>query len=574
MNEFTVDGHRVILNDLDAALPLLAQESELGFDLETTGFSPYHDEVALVQLYGDDTGVLFIQQVRDGFIDRRLIEVMERSDVRLTGHNLVMFDALFMERQGMNIQGPTWFDTYVAEQLLTPMGRRDISKKLNATIKRRLGITIDKNIEHGGWLDDELTEQQVEYAAQDVIHLHALRRAHQAMAEKSKEIGALEMEQELVPLVSQMSINGLPVHEARMRKFLEGQEMLKYRTMELLTKELGEFNINSPKQVKGVFADVGIKLDNTQHDTFVEMSRGTGKGAELALLMLDVKGPAQRLKMYGGGWINDKLFEDRVHGKYWQCGTDTLRFASSDPNFQQWPKDMRTLVGGMDGMSIVGTDYKQIEVAVAAYLAKDQELLRILRTGEDVHTAIASTIFRIPSNQVDEQLRRDSKEFTFTLLFGGSASLVYKSAVLKGSELSFAEVEEATTEFFKRFEGIRQVRKSAREYVRTPGAKVIRLPNGARRVLVGPKKRPTVLINTTVQGGAAIGLKRGMLEAGRRGLFKYIGAQVHDELVAEVPDEEREDFINELEESMIQGMEETFPGIPVSVETNSGMFWK
>lgn len=573
MAEYIVDGHRIILNDASAALPLLEQESELGFDLETTGFSAWHDNVALIQLYGDETGVTYIQQVRDGFVNPDLIRIMEKT--RLTGHNLVMFDALFMAQQGMNVQKATWFDTYVAEQLLTPMGRRDISKKLIATLKRRLGVQLSKDIEHGAWAIDELSEEQVEYAAQDVIHLHALRRAHQAMAEKSGELEALEMEMELVPLVSQMTINGLPVHEARMRKFLEQQQETMDVGMKKLEEDLGVFNLNSPKQVKGVFADVGIKLDNTQHNTFVEMAQGRGKGAELAKLILDVKGPAQRLKMYGGGWVNEKLVDDRVHPKYWQCGTDTLRFTSKDPNFQQWPKDMRGMIGGMDGMSIVGSDYNQIEVAVAAYLAKDQELLRILKdTDEDVHTSIASTIFRIPPEQIDPQLRRDSKEFTFTLLFGGSASLVYKNAALKGSELSFGEVEEATAEFFRRFDGIRQVRKSAREYVRSPGAKVIRLPNGARRVLVGPKKKPTVLINTTVQGGAAIGLKSGMLEAGRRGLFKYIGAQVHDELVAEVPTDEVKDFVTELEESMLKGMNDTFPSMPVSVGTDVGMFWK
>ena len=175
---------------------------------------------------------------------------------------------------------------------------------------------------------------------------------------------------------------------------------------------------------------------------------------------------------------------------------------------------------------------------------------------------------------MDEQLRRDSKEFTFTLLFGGSASRVFKSAQLKGSELSFQEVEEATTEFFRRFQGIKGVRDKARQYVRGPGAKVVRLPNGARRILVGPKKALTVLINTTVQGGAAIGLKYGMLEAGRRGLFNYIGAQVHDELVAEVPSSEAKEFAKELEESMVVGMEKTFPNMPIGVSTDIGMFWK
>jgi DNA polymerase I-like protein with 3'-5' exonuclease and polymerase domains len=117
------------------------------------------------------------------------------------------------------------------------------------------------------------------------------------------------------------------------------------------------------------------------------------------------------------------------------------------------------------------------------------------------------------------------------------------------------------------------MRDKAYKMAETPGPVVIRLPNGTRRILVGYNKRHTVILNTIVQGSAAVGIKYGMLEAARRGLFDYMGGQVHDELVAAVPTRQAKPFGRELEDAMITGMSAVID-TTVKVETKIGDVWQ
>jgi DNA polymerase I-like protein with 3'-5' exonuclease and polymerase domains len=88
------------------------------------------------------------------------------------------------------------------------------------------------------------------------------------------------------------------------------------------------------------------------------------------------------------------------------------------------------------------------------------------------------------------------------------------------------------------------------------------------------KLSPSVILNTTVQGSAAIGMKKAILVAEERGLMEYVGATVHDELVACVPNAMVEEYSKELEEAMLEGMRQTMPGMYAKVEVKSGDYWQ
>ena len=99
------------------------------------------------------------------------------------------------------------------------------------------------------------------------------------------------------------------------------------------------------------------------------------------------------------------------------------------------------------------------------------------------------------------------------------------------------------------------MKQRAIEKTRQKRAITVRIPTGLKRVLVGQKVRPTVLLNTMVQSTAAAGIKFAILEAHRRGLVAhYLGNQVHDELVATVPVPQAEEYALELAECMLLGM--------------------
>lgn len=578
-----VKGHEVT-RDLATGLRNLERDRLVALDLETSGLSPFGDRIALVQLYGDESGTAMCWQPPDGVLPQDLIDYLSDPTRKFVAHNGVAFDMIFLWNAGVDIlHGASWFDTLVAETLITPMGRRDLRKTLQASVKRRLGIEISKELQRTRWDDPNLTAEQIEYAVSDTLELPALMRAQVEKAAEHGEERAMAMEMELVPLVAQMTINGLPLSKLKMRKFLKRQSELMDATVPKIEAVFGEINLNSWQQVKAAFAEhLNWALPNTQRITFEALAGRQDPVGEMARLILDIKGPAQMLKMYGaqhkkgmsGSWIDRHIHDGRIHPRFWQCGTDTLRFSSSDPNLQQWPNKERHLIGG-DGW-MVKTDYAQIEVRVAATLSGDRAMLDILDSAGDIHVSIAAVIFQVPESGVTKQMRQDGKAFTFTLLFGGGAYRVWEVARERGSNISLDEVEEATTAFFEKFEGIHRMRRQARELAKRPGPAVVTLPNGARRILVGRNKNLRTLINTTVQGSAAVGLKMGMLEAGRQGLFAHIGGQVHDELVAHLPDDSEEtanQFASALEEALVKGMNQVLPTVPVVAESEVERTW-
>ena len=103
----------------------------------------------------------------------------------------------------------------------------------------------------------------------------------------------------------------------------------------------------------------------------------------------------------------------------------------------------------------------------------------------------------------------------------------------------------------------------------------ITLPWGHQRQLSEGNCYRAKWCNTIVQGTAAVGLKESLFEAQNRGLLKYIGAVVHDEIVASsVPDNEAQEFGQELAEAMEIGMQKImFRGTPTPVDVDIQSKW-
>lgn len=567
----SIDGIEVLRDPVEACA-LMAKDKVVGFDTETTGLSPWRNDIALVQLYGEQSGTLAVLQVSGGELHPAINKLLQ-SGKTFVVHNGVGFDLMFTHQAGVDWRRSTWHDTLVGETILAVTGRRDVSKSLRGSLRRRLGKEIDKDIEHGHWGAQSLSDRQVEYAAQDVISLPALYRSQLAKATESDQAKAMEMEMRLVPVVAMMSINGLPCLPERVAQYLEKQREEIAQAEKRLRKKLGDINFRSSKQLQTALARVGIEVTSTAKEALIPISQFGGKAGAIVDDLLLWKHGDQRIKMYSEAWCNEHISGGFVHPHFWQCSADTTRFTSSNPNLQQIPKDGRgDLIGGLDGYKIVSVDYSQIEVRIAGFLASDKVLLRLLEEG-DVHTAVAAAVFNLPPERIDPRQRKLAKAMVFLLLFGGGVEGFYNYVKMSGGEIDYEEATDYVHKFFSTFQGIRSMRERAERLSKKSGPVFIRLPNSARRVLVGYNKKSTTILNTMVQGTAAVGIKLGMLEADRRGLTKYLGGQVHDELVATVPSREAKEYGEELKEAMLVGMAEVVK-TTLKAEVKIGDVWQ
>lgn len=613
-------GARVerILTSFDEALPFFIREAGwLGIDFETSGLSPWHHIVTVVGLYGPQTQTACVLHI-NGFWEPALVEWLNQGHKFVT-HNGGTFDILFLVNAGINVHASTWFDSLIGEQTVTGTmqsssedsdesedsgiqfagGRARVPANLQAAVKRRLKVNIGKDVDYRSWVTDELTEQQIRYVAEDISFLPDLR---QAQIDRATEIDtkyqknafygtgvsdALALEMRLLPTTVKMESRGLPIDEAALMAYYDTQTEIAASVKGRLDELFGEINWESWQQVKRAFLTAyGAELPTTREaylKDLSELAAGSPIG-EGAGLVVKYRHAMKRAGMYNAGFLEQYTVNGWLRGRFKQCGTDTGRYASSEPNMQQIPKDKgngdgaRHIIGNHPDFDIVAIDYSQIEVRIAANEAEDLDLIELLET-DDIHRMIASKVFGIPPEEVTKDQRQLSKAMSFCLIFGGGAETLVAYAKLYGADLPLSRATPIITDFFDQFQGLKNFKRRA---IRIAGRRVpftLQLPTGLRRTLIpGVNLKPTLILNNIVQGTAAAGLKYALLLAQETAFLNgtlddWIGAVVHDEIVSAVPKAHSAEFAESLKDCMIRGMVKVCERAPVRAEISIGSTW-
>jgi DNA polymerase I len=212
---------------------------------------------------------------------------------------------------------------------------------------------------------------------------------------------------------------------------------------------------------------------------------------------------------------------------------------------------------------------------IMAHLSRDEGLIEAFNTGEDLHSFVASRAFGVPIEEVTGELRRRVKAMSYGLAYGLSAYGL--SAQLK---ISTEDAKEQMDQYFARFGGIRDYLQNVVEQARKDGYTSTVL--GRRRYLpeLDSSNRQVresaerAALNAPIQGSAADIIKVAMIEVDRAltdaGLASRMLLQVHDELLFEVADGERE----QLEALVRDKMGGAYPlDVPLEVSVGYGSSW-
>jgi len=271
-----------------------------------------------------------------------------------------------------------------------------------------------------------------------------------------------------------------------------------------------------------------------------------------------------------------------VHTSFNQTGSVTGRLASQDPNLQNIPtrtdtgRQVRNAFIAGPGMKLLAVDYSQIELRIVAHMAEDKAMLDAFRAGQDIHAATAAAIFGVPLDAVSKEQRRHAKAINFGLIYGMSAF-----GLARGTDLTLAEAENFVKAYFERFPGIKHYldgirRSAAREgYVETLLGRRRYFPNLKNPTNQAVRSREErEAINAPIQGTAADIMKIAMIKLAAALSESKLGArlllQVHDELVLEVPEKERQVAI----QTVTEVMEHAYTlAIPLSTEARWGDNW-
>lgn len=568
----------------EEAAERLSNDRRICLDLETTGFSPWTNNIAVITLYGEQGGPLMLHYPYGRRVHQKTLRWLESFE-EITCHNGTLFDILFLANAGMRWEEVRWYDTMIGEQAVQLSDRRNIRVNLQDTIKRRLGREISKDVDQTSWGETVLTPSQISYCLDDIRYLQRVRNEQEERADQDEGMRrCLDFEMSLIPVTVQMGLNGIPISMPALREYVSiNAERAKSKEQYLYDELGGRFKLTSPQQLKQRLNDrfgEGLFPDTTK-ETLAEIALMGGEVKEVVDTVLWFKQAKRRESMYSAKWQDQYVIEHsegdtRLHGKFWSLGTNTGRYAASQPNLQQIPKDMRSVFSVADHLRMGSTDYSAIEVRVAAALARDMKMIDAFREGRDIHKVVGAAGFGVSEEEITKPMRELAKAMSFTLLFGGGVPAFISYASQRGSKISPEQAEKAVDRFFSEFEGIARMRAKAVFQCQNNKTVNIRYPTGLRRVLFNDSLRPTVLLNNIVQGTAAAGLKYALILLRERGYLPFINAVVHDEIVYSGPVNRIEEIRDAVEIAMIQGMEQALrrgPEIPIAVESEIATSW-
>jgi DNA polymerase I len=568
-------------SELDAiASEIHVSGRPVALDLETYGTSedtkirkgealdPWRGEIRLLSLQLPDLVPWLIDLRATGYGLGELGKVLEATEV--IGHN-IKFDALWLARK-CNVHLVKLFDTSSASRILSN-GDSKVGNGLAEVADRYLGIELRKDQGRSDWGALMLLAEQIQYAAQDVEHLHALKEKLDAELKAAALMGVLRLEMDLLPVVIGMEFMGFCVD----RKKLE--ELAAKTTQELdqvaqTVRNLlgtGDVNLNVPAQLLKALRGQGISLKNMD---FLSECRHP-----IADAILEYR-KWKTLKEDVGSCIHGIRPDGRIHGEFDPLGTDTGRFSSSEPNMQNITRrELRTAFVASVGKVLVIADYSQLELRAAAYFSGDKRMLEAFIKGEDLHAKTASIVLGKSEKEITNEERQLAKALNFGLLYGRSADGLVRYAKTKyGVEMTEKQAAKTRAIFFKHYDGLARWHAKAWDELECTEVVEGRTILGRRR-LINPEasnrdcfQAKTYLV---VQGACADGLKLALCEIRKR-LPRSVSiiAIVHDEIIAEAPEAKAEQVKKLLAKIMVSVFETLFKKrVPIEVDAKICENW-
>lgn len=348
-----------------------------------------------------------------------------------------------------------------------------------------------------------------------------------------------------------------------------------------------QINLGSPKQLQVVlFDELGMPKTKktktgytTDADALQTLFDKTGHPfLEHLLAHRDVT----RLKVTVDGLLKSVASDGRIHTTLNQTIAATGRLSSTEPNLQNIPvrtdagREIRDgFVVGESYTELMTVDYSQIEMRIMAHLSADEGLIEAFNTGEDLHSFVGSKAFGVPIDEVTPDMRRRVKAMSYGLAYGLSAY-----GLASQLKISTEEAKEQMDAYFDRFGRVRDYLHEVVEQARKDGYTSTVL--GRRRYLpeLDSSNRQVresaerAALNAPIQGSAADIIKVAMIDVDRAlkasELRSRMLLQVHDELVFEVADGEREP----LEALVRDKMGNAYPlSVPLEVAVGYGRSW-
>ena len=590
-------------------LKKLKTVKSFAFDTETGGLDPITDELLGISFswerdtayYLDlshgkaqKTADLFSYQKADDISHPWLEElkpILNDEKIKKCAHN-AKFDWRFLKNQGVIVNG-LFFDTMLASYLLNPDNRQH---SLDAVSFRELGWEKISTADVIGKGKTQISFSQVEpekiaqYAGEDANCTWLLSEILSKKLKKenlSKLLADIELP--LVTVLADMEENGIILEPSILKKIESDLAIHLIELAKNIYKTAGEeFNINSPKQLQNILFEKlaiptkNIKKTKTGISTADDELEKLLEEHEIISLIQSYRELNKLQSTYVlalPNLINKKTH--RIHTSYNQTIAATGRLSSTEPNLQNIPtrseegQKIRSAFIAAPGYKLVGLDYSQIELRLAAHLSGDKKMIKAFKDKEDIHRATAAEINEVELSDVTKQMRYEAKAINFGILYGQGPH-----GLAQNAKIPYKSAQEFIAKYFEAYTGIRKMIDAsiaeAREngYATTMFGRRRYLPELDSSNMMIRRSAERMATNTPIQGTAADLIKIAMININKEikdhsDDIKML-LQIHDELIFEIKEDKIDTWLPKIKDLMENAI--TLK-VPIIVESAIGDNW-
>src|SRR6056297_1125304 len=475
---------------------------------------------------------------------------------------------------GVELRGLT-LDTAIAAYLIDPAEARYALPDLIEKYTRFARPSDDAA--GSGQLDlDGTSMSDADLAGRDALAVHG-------MAELYRTI-----ENPLVLVLAKMEHVGVGVDADELRALndrLAGE-------VAALAAELREvagrpdLNLNSPKQLREVLYDErgltpGKKTKTGYSTDAATLEKIKDQWPEFLEPLLRYREVEKLRGTYGEGLLAEVADDGRIHATFNQTVARTGRLSSDRPNLHNIPvrtdegRQFRRAFVPAPGTTLLVADYNQIELRCIAHLAQDPGLIGAFTGGEDIHNTTAARVFAVDPTSVTVEQRSKAKMVSYGLAYGMEAYGLGQRLNIPTEEA--AQILDA---YFVAFPNVKAymdrtvLEARERGYTETLFGRRRPIPELMHSHFRVRQAGERQAMNAGIQGLAADLFKVALVHIDEAlvagGYDSRVVLQVHDEVIVEVPDAERDTVGAEVIELM-RGAAAL--DVPLEVNVSWGRTW-
>ena len=522
-----------------------------------------------------------------------LKEIFEDGNIKKYGYK-TSTDYLLLKQLGITTKGIV-YDAEIAVYDLDPS---NMKYKMEDVAYQYLDFSIEEYIKGLGIKKEEqinLFEENSksnEYEnTLNALNVYLIQKLYEKTIKEIKNLNEMDLfnniEMPLVEVLAEMQYEGIKIEKDKLESFgVELKQNIDELTKEIYDLSGQEFNINSTKQLGEILFEKlklpVVKKTKTGYSTDVDVLEKLKSEHPIIEKILEYRSLTKLNSTYVEGlkpYINKVT--GRIHSYFHQTITATGRISSTEPNLQNIPtrielgKRLRKAFVPKEGYVFIDADYSQIELRVLAHISQDENMINAFKHDEDIHKQAASNVFNVPIEEVTKEQRSHAKAVNFGIVYG-----ISDFGLGEQIGVSRKKAKDYINQYLEKYSGIKKFMDDIVEKAKEQG--YVETLFNRRRYIPELKSKnfnirqfgSRVAMNTPIQGTAADIMKIAMINVYKKlkeeKLESKLILQIHDELLIEAKEDEKERVKNILQSCMENAIK---LDVPLKAEVSEAYNW-